>query len=69
MRLLSRALDQFGGTLETMFEPTGLISKLSAALPEKYTAGVESDVTFYTQAVTRVESQSVQGARSLGTKS
>jgi two-component sensor histidine kinase len=30
MRLLSRALDQFGGTVETTFEPTGLICKLSA---------------------------------------
>jgi two-component sensor histidine kinase len=32
-RLLSGALDQFGGTVETTFEPTGLICKLSAALP------------------------------------
>lgn len=35
-RLLSRALDQFGGTVETIFEPTGLICKLSATLPEYF---------------------------------
>jgi two-component sensor histidine kinase len=69
MRLLSRALDQFGGTVETTFEPTGLICKLSAALPEECTASVESDVTFYKRAVMRVESESVQEARALGTKS
>ena len=37
-RLLSLALDQFGGTVETTFEPTGLICKLIVVLPEKYTA-------------------------------
>ena len=67
MRLLSRALDQFGGTVETTFEPTGLICKLSAALTEKETASVEFDVTFYKRAVMRVESESVQEARALGT--
>jgi len=50
MRLLSRALDQFGGTVETTFEPTGLICRLSAALPENYTTSVESDETFYKRA-------------------
>ena len=34
MLLLSRALDQFGGVVETTFEPTGLICKLSVALTE-----------------------------------
>jgi two-component sensor histidine kinase len=34
MLLLSRALDQFGGTVETTFEPTGLICKLSIGLTE-----------------------------------
>ena len=34
MQLLSRALDQFGGAVETIFEPTGLICKLSVALTE-----------------------------------
>jgi two-component sensor histidine kinase len=34
MQLLSRALDQFGGTVETTFEPTGLICKLTVPLPE-----------------------------------
>ena len=34
MLLLSRALDQFGGAVETTFEPTGLICKLSVALTE-----------------------------------
>jgi hypothetical protein len=43
-RLLPRALDQFGGIVETTFEPTGLICKLIATLPEEYTASIESDV-------------------------
>ncbi len=34
MRLLSRAPEQFGGTVETTFEPTGLICKLSVALTQ-----------------------------------
>ena len=34
MLLLSRALDQFGGAVETTFEPTGLICELSFALTE-----------------------------------
>ena len=33
MRLLSRSLDQFGGTVETAFETTGLVCKLSVVLP------------------------------------
>ena len=64
MRLLSRALDQFGGKVETTFERTGLICKLSAALPENYTASVESDITRSTSV--RHESglaESVQEAR------
>jgi two-component sensor histidine kinase len=32
MRLLTRALDDFGGTVETTFSPTGMIFKLSAAV-------------------------------------
>lgn len=35
MRLLSRAMDQFDGAVETVFEPTGLICKLSVVLPER----------------------------------
>lgn len=34
LRLLSRALDQFGGTVETKFEQTGLVCKMKALLPE-----------------------------------
>jgi two-component sensor histidine kinase len=34
LRLLTRALDQFGGSVEITFEPTGLICRLSAPLPE-----------------------------------
>ncbi len=34
MLLLSRALDQFGGAVETTFDPTGLICELSFALTE-----------------------------------
>jgi two-component sensor histidine kinase len=34
MLMLSRAMDQFGGTVETTFEPTGLICKLSVPLAE-----------------------------------
>jgi two-component sensor histidine kinase len=33
MRLLSRALEQFGGTVETTFEPTGFSSRMKVALP------------------------------------
>jgi len=49
LRLLSRALDQFGGTVETTFEPTGLICRLSAPLPEDGTANVAPDATSTTQ--------------------
>ena len=35
VRLLSRALDQFGGTVETTFESTGLVCKLKVTLPER----------------------------------
>lgn len=41
-RLLSRALDQFGGTVETKFEPTGLICKLSATLAETLSTNAQS---------------------------
>ncbi len=34
-RLLTRSLDQFGGTVETAFETTGLVCKLSVTLPER----------------------------------
>jgi len=35
VRLVSRAMDQFGGTVETNFEPTGLVCKLKVSLPER----------------------------------
>jgi two-component sensor histidine kinase len=44
MRLLSQALDQFGGTVETRFEPTGLICKLGATLPENLSTNALSTV-------------------------
>jgi hypothetical protein len=34
MQMLSRAVDQFGGTIETIFAPTGLVCKLSAEVGE-----------------------------------
>jgi two-component sensor histidine kinase len=34
LRLLSSALDQFGGTVETIFEKTGLTCRMSARLPD-----------------------------------
>jgi two-component sensor histidine kinase len=34
LRLLSRALDQFGGSTAMTFEPTGVVCKISARLPE-----------------------------------
>jgi two-component sensor histidine kinase len=34
VRLVSRAMDQFGGTIEINFEPTGLVCKLKVSLPE-----------------------------------
>ena len=45
MRLLSQALAEFGGTVETTFAPTGLICKLTATLPEKNDTSIGSDVT------------------------
>jgi two-component sensor histidine kinase len=33
LKLLSRALTQFGGTVETFFEPTGLTCKMNLTLP------------------------------------
>lgn len=44
-RLLSAALEPFGGTVETTFEPTGLICRLSAMLPEENATRIGSDVT------------------------
>ena len=44
VRLLSRALDQFGGAVETTFEPTGLVCKLKVSLPES-TPSIVPDVT------------------------
>ena len=37
-RLLARALDQFGGTIERKFEPTGLVCKMALDLPEDSSA-------------------------------
>ena len=34
-RLVSRAMDQFGGTIDTNFEPAGLVCKLKVPLPER----------------------------------
>jgi two-component sensor histidine kinase len=42
MRLLSQALIQFGGVVETKFEATGLLCKMSLALPENTTAGPDN---------------------------
>ena len=43
MLLLSRALDQFGGAVETAFEPTGLICKLSVAFTRKLSVALTED--------------------------
>jgi two-component sensor histidine kinase len=45
MRLLQRALEQFDGTVETTFEPTGLICKLSATVPDNTTPSIVPEVT------------------------
>jgi hypothetical protein len=37
MRLLSRALVQFGGVVETEFEATGLLCNMNLPLPENTT--------------------------------
>ena len=37
-------LAQFGGTVETTFEPTGLIAKLSAMLPENLSTNTKGIV-------------------------
>ena len=34
-RLVSRAMDQFGGKVEANFEPTGLVCKLKVSFPER----------------------------------
>jgi two-component sensor histidine kinase len=34
-QLLARALDQFGGSVETIFEPTGLLCKMSVTVLEE----------------------------------
>jgi len=39
MRLLSRALTQFGGVVETEYEATGLLCKMNITLPENATIG------------------------------
>ncbi|MGB7855102.1 MAG: sensor histidine kinase, partial [Pseudolabrys sp.] len=44
VRLLSRALDQFGGTVETTFESTGLVCKLKVTLPKR-TPSIVPDIT------------------------
>ena len=44
MLLLSRALDQFSGAVETTFEPSGLICELSFALTEDG-PGIEADAS------------------------
>jgi len=35
VRLISRAMDQFGGTVEANFEPTGLVCKLKVSVSER----------------------------------
>ena len=42
MRLLSQALTQFGGVVETKFEATGLLCKMNITLPENVTAGPDN---------------------------
>ena len=44
VRLLSRAMDQFGGTVETTFEPTGLVCKLKVTLAER-TPSIVPEIT------------------------
>jgi two-component sensor histidine kinase len=34
LKLLSRALSQFGGSVETLFEPAGLVCKMKLTLPD-----------------------------------
>jgi two-component sensor histidine kinase len=62
LRLLTRALDQFGGTVETTFEPTGLICRLSAPLPEEDAANIAPDATSTTQG-TEFQSPSATASR------
>ena len=42
LRLLSRALDQFDGTVKTIFEKTGLVCEIKATLPES-TSNIDRD--------------------------
>jgi two-component sensor histidine kinase len=43
-RLFLKSLEQFGGTVEAAFEPTGLVCKLSVSLPG-HTPGIVPDAT------------------------
>jgi two-component sensor histidine kinase len=43
-RLFLKSLEQFGGTVEAAFEPTGLVCKLSVSLPE-HTPSIVPDAT------------------------
>lgn len=42
MRLLKRALEDFGGTAEPIFEPAGLVCKLSAKIPDNLSNNTQS---------------------------
>ena len=44
VRLLSRAMDQFGGAVETTFGPTGLVCKLKVTLAE-HTPSIVPEIT------------------------
>src|SRR5262249_12952506 len=43
MRLLEHALDQFEGSAETRFEPSGFVCKLSAVIPQNVTGPPPND--------------------------
>ena len=43
LRLLSRALEQFSGAVETTFEPDGLVCTMKAVLPESTPSIVQND--------------------------
>jgi two-component sensor histidine kinase len=47
LQLLSRALEQFGGTAETIFEKNGLICRMKAVLPKSPPSIVPNDQSNY----------------------
>jgi hypothetical protein len=62
-RLLSRALQQFGGAIQSRFEPTGLICEMSLILPREPAAASTPTPKVPRAQVPAIELPSVQPDR------